>query len=236
MHVSWDIMRDGLPIIIVNLKTYEQGYGADGFELCKIMEEISIEHNVNLAAAVSAIDLVDYADNLKIPIFAQHVDGVNFGSNTGSILPEAVRYSGAVGTLVNHAECQMEWKDIEATINRCRELGLTTVLCTADAAATERGAGLNPDMIAVEPPELIGGDISVTTADPDIIKKTVEAVKSVNPNVEVLTGAGVENGEDVRMAIEFGTMGVLLASGVTKANNPEEVLKDLCESLRKLSN
>ena len=74
MRFSWHFMSDDSPIIIVNLKAYEQGYGADGFDLCKIMEEISIEHNVNLAAAVSPIDLVDFSDNLKIPIFAQHVD------------------------------------------------------------------------------------------------------------------------------------------------------------------
>ena len=231
MHVSWDIMRDGLPIIIVNLKTYEQGYGADGFELCKIMEEISIEHNINLAAAVSAIDLVDYADNLKIPIFAQHVDGVNFGSNTGSILPEAVRYSGAVGTLVNHAECQMEWKDIEATINRCREQGLVTVLCTADTEATERGAGLNPDMIAVEPPELIGGDISVSTAKPEVISDSVGIVSKINSDIAVLCGAGVKNKNDISKAMSLGSKGILLASGVVKSSNPREVLLDLIKGL-----
>ena len=224
-------MRDGLPIIIVNLKTYEQGYGADGFELCKIMEEISIEHNVNLAAAVSAIDLVDYADNLKIPIFAQHVDGVNYGSNTGSILPEAVRYSGAVGTLVNHAECQMSWEEIEKTINRCKELELTTVLCTADIASSEKGSHLNPDMIAVEPPELIGGDISVSTAKPEIISDTVEVVKKINSNISVLCGAGVKNQEDVSKAISLGSEGILLASGVVKSSEPRKVLLDLIKGL-----
>ncbi len=231
MHVSWDIMRDGLPIIIVNLKTYEQGYGADGFELCKIMEEISIEYNVNLAAAGSAIDLVDYADNLKIPIFAQHVDGVNYGSNTGSILPEAVRYSGAVGTLVNHAECQMSWEEIEKTINRCKELDLTTVLCTADIASSEKGSHLNPDMIAVEPPELIGGDISVSTAKPEIISDTVEVVKKINSNISVLCGAGVKNQEDVSKAISLGSEGILLASGVVKSSEPRKVLLDLIKGL-----
>ena len=231
MHVSWDIMRDGLPIIIVNLKTYEQGYGADGFELCKIMEEISIEHNVNLAAAVSAIDLVDYSDNLKIPIFAQHVDGVNYGSNTGSILPEAVRYSGAVGTLVNHAECQMSWEEIEKTINRCKELDLTTVLCTADLDSSEKGSHLNPDMIAVEPPELIGGDISVSTAKPEIISDTVEIVKKINSNISVLCGAGVKNQEDVSKAISLGSEGILLASGVVKSSEPRKVLLDLIKVL-----
>ena len=170
-------MNDDSPIIIVNLKAYEQGYGANGYDLCKIMEEIALEHKVNLAAAVSPIDLVDFSDNLDIPIFAQHVDGVNFGSHTGSILPEAVRYSGAVGTLVNHAECQMSWEEIEKTINRCKELDLLTVLCTADIASSEKGSHLNPDMIAVEPPELIGGDISVSTAKPEIISDTVEVVK-----------------------------------------------------------
>ena len=231
MRVSWDIMRDGLPIIIVNLKTYEQGYGADGFELCKIMEEISLEHNVNLAAAVSAIDLIDYSDNLKIPIFAQHVDGVTYGSNTGSILPEAVKYSGAVGTLVNHAECQMSWEEIERTIHRCRELDLSTVLCTADLESSEKGSHLNPDMIAVEPPELIGGDISVSTAKPEIISDTVEIVKEINSDISVLCGAGVKNQEDVSKAITLGSEGILLASGVVKSSEPRKVLLDLIKGL-----
>jgi len=231
MRVSWDIMSKGSPIIIVNLKAYEQGYGADGFDLCKIMEEISIEHNVNLAAAVSAIDLVDFSDNLKIPIFAQHVDGVNYGSHTGSILPEAVRYSGAVGTLVNHAECQMSWEEIEKTINRCKELGLLTVLCTADLESSEKGAHLNPDMIAVEPPELIGGDISVSTAKPEIISDTVELVKKINSDISVLCGAGVKNQTDVSKAISLGSEGILLASGVVKSLEPRKVLLDLIQGL-----
>ena len=224
-------MSDGSPIIIVNLKSYEQGYGPDGFDLCKIIEEISIEHNVNLAAAVSAIDLVDFSDNLKIPIFAQHVDGVNYGSHTGSILPEAVRYSGAVGTLVNHAECQMSWEEIEKTINRCKELGLSTVLCTADLDSSERGAHLNPDMIAVEPPELIGGDISVSTAKPEIISDTVEIVKKINSNISVLCGAGVKNQDDISKAISLGSKGILLASGVVKSSEPRKVLLDLIKGL-----
>jgi|TARA_B110000438_G_scaffold94794_1_gene94218 triosephosphate isomerase len=231
MRVSWQIMTNSSPIIIVNVKAYEQGYGADGFDLCKIMEEIAIEYNVNLAAAVSAIDLVDFSDNLKIPIFAQHVDGVNYGSHTGSILPEAVRYSGAVGTLVNHAECQMSWEDIEKTINRCKELGLLTILCTADLESSKRGAHLNPDMIAVEPPELIGGDISVSTAKPEIISDTVELVKKINSDISVLCGAGVKNQTDVSKAISLGSEGILLASGVVKSSEPRKVLLDLIKGL-----
>ena len=39
-------------------------------------------------------------------------------------------------------------------------------------------------MIAVEPPELIGGDISVSTAKPEIISDTVEVVKKINSDEE----------------------------------------------------
>ena len=92
-------------------------------------------------------------------------------------------------------------------------------------------AALGPTMIAVEPPELIGGDISVTTADPEIVSGTANLVKSVNPDVRVLCGAGVKNGDDVAMAIQLGTEGVLLASGVTKANDPQGILADLVSKL-----
>ena len=88
-------------------------------------------------------------------------------------------------------------------------------------------AKLGPTFIAVEPPELIGGDISVTSADPSIVSNTVAAVKSTNPNVRVLCGAGVKNGADVKKAIELGAEGVLLASGVTKASDVSSVLDDL---------
>jgi isopentenyl diphosphate isomerase/L-lactate dehydrogenase-like FMN-dependent dehydrogenase len=42
------------------------------------------------------------------------------------------------------------------------------------------------------------------------VSDTVAAVKAVNPNVRVLCGAGVKNGNDVAKAIELGAEGVLL--------------------------
>jgi triosephosphate isomerase len=78
---------------------------------------------------------------------------------------------------------------------------------------------------------LIGGDISVTSADPKIISDTVALIKSVNPNVRVLCGAGVKTGEDVLAALELGAEGVLLASGVTKSADPKGALEDLLSKL-----
>jgi len=56
-------------------------------------------------------------------------------------------------------------------------------------------------------------------------------IKKINPKVKVLCGAGVKTGEDVKKALELGTEGVLLASGVVKAENPEKVLRDLISGI-----
>ena len=103
--------------------------------------------------------------------------------------------------------------------------------CAADVDEAHRLAELGPTFIAVEPPELIGGDISVTTADPAIVSDTVAAVQNINSNVRVLCGAGVKDGNDVRTAVELGAHGVLLASGVTKASDVDAVLADLVAGL-----
>jgi triosephosphate isomerase len=125
----------------------------------------------------------------------------------------------------------MNWEDIEATISRCRELGLLTVLCTADVEATKRGAALDPDMLAVEPPELIGGEISVSTAKPEVIRDSVSAVNQINPGIPVLCGAGVKDKADVSKALSLGSQGILLASGVVKSSEPRKVLIDLIQGL-----
>ena len=109
--------------------------------------------------------------------------------------------------------------------------GFPVCACAADVEEAKALAKLNPTYIAVEPPELIGGDISVTTADPSIVSDTVAAVKAVNPKVRVLCGAGVKSGKDVAKALELGAEGVLLASGVTKATDVHAVLSDLVASL-----
>ncbi|MBN1275633.1 alpha-hydroxy-acid oxidizing protein, partial [Candidatus Woesearchaeota archaeon] len=85
-----------------------------------------------------------------------------------------------------------------------------------------------PDFIAMEPPELIGGEVSVSEARPGLIGETVAAVRAV-ADVPVLVGAGVKDGEDVRKACSLGAEGVLVASGVTKAGDKESVIAGLAD-------
>ena len=92
-------------------------------------------------------------------------------------------------------------------------------------------AALGPEYVAIEPPELIGSGISVSKANPDIIRKSVAAVRAVNPKVKVLTGAGIQSGECVKIAVDLGTDGVLLASSVVKAKDPGAVMRELVSKL-----
>ncbi len=219
------------PTIVVNVKTYAEATGQKAVQLAQHMDKLAQETGASLAIAVQATDLYQCISQVKIPVYAQHIDPITPGSHTGWMLPEAVQDIGAAGTLINHSEHRLKLADIDACLSRARELSLDHIICTNNIATSVATAGLNPDFIAVEPPELIGGDISVTSADPDIVSGTVQEVQSINTNVKVLCGAGVKNGNDVAKALELGSEGVLLASGVVKAKNQEAILRDLINGL-----
>jgi triosephosphate isomerase (TIM) len=220
-----------IPTIILNVKTYTEATGATALAIAKLMEKISSETGASMAIAVQATDISLCVKETSLPVYAQHIDPIKPGSSTGWTLPEAVKAAGAVGTLINHSEHRLILADIDTCITRAREVGLDTLICTNNVATSKAAATFSPSFLAVEPPELIGGDISVTTADPGIVSNTVSAVKQINKNVKILCGAGVKNGKDVRKAIELGADGVLLASGVVKAKDKEAVLRDLAAGL-----
>lgn len=219
------------PAIVLNVKTYMESTGANALELTRLMGKIASETNVSMAIAVQACDLSRCAELGSVPVYAQHIDPIKPGSSTGWTLPEAIKQAGAVGTLINHSEHRLILADIDICILRAKDLGLETLVCTNNVATSKAVATFSPGLLAVEPPELIGGDISVTTADPGIVSNTVQAVRKINSSVKILCGAGVKNGKDVSKAIELGADGVLLASGVVKAKNKEEVLRDLAAGI-----
>ncbi|RLG06224.1 MAG: triose-phosphate isomerase, partial [Thaumarchaeota archaeon] len=90
-----------------------------------------------------------------------------------------------------------------------------------------------PEILAIEPPELIGTGIPVSKAKPEVVTGAVEAVKRINPRVHVLCGAGISTGDDVAKAIELGTEGVLLASAYVKAKDPKKLLSGMAEAALK---
>lgn len=216
-----------LPVIITNFKTYESATGEKALELAKVHEKVAEETGASIAVAVQPTDLKVIADSVKIPVLAQHFDPVGYGSATGHIMPEAIMQAGAAGSLLNHSERRLTPEVLEKSLALAKELGIFTVVCAETPEEGSKFVPFGPDLVAVEPPELIGGDISVSTAQPEVIEG---AVKLIGEN-KVLVGAGVKNQKDVAVAIRLGASGVLLASGVTKAEDPEAVLKDLVVGL-----
>lgn len=218
-----------LPTIIVNFKLYEQATGDNAVVLAKIHEKVAKETGASIAIAVNPVDLARVAKAVSIPVFAQHIDPIKFGGHTGHISPDLVKEVGAYGTLLNHAEYPIDDEEIMKSIIRCRDVGLFTVLCANTPEKAKELMKYHPDLIAVEPPELIGGDISISKAGPHIIEN---AVKMVGEG-KVLVGAGVRDPEDVTIALSLGAVGVLLASGITKAKDPYSVLQGLVGGLKK---
>lgn len=219
-------------IIVVNTKAYKEGIGKNAIELAKIMEKVGNEYGVDMAIAVQPSDVATVANNTSIDVFSQHIDAIDYGSYTGWISPYAVKEAGAKGSLINHSEHRMKIEDISKAIKMANEIGLEIIACASNVDVTKAIACLNPDYVAIEPPELIGGEISVTKAKPSIVKNAVSAVKKINPNVKVLCGAGIKNGEDVAKAIELGTIGVLIASGIVKAKNKEKILEEMAKAIK----
>jgi len=219
------------PVVMVNFKAYDEVVGERDLALARACGEVAEETGASIVVCPQAVDLGLVVREVDTPVYAQHVDAVAPGGKTGHVTPDSVKGVGAVGTLINHSEMRQKIADIQWSVNRCREIGLETVVCTNNVPVSLACAMLEPDFVAVEPPELIGGDISVTSADPKIVRDTAEAIKERAPKVMVLTGAGVKNGQDVKAALDLGTDGVLLASGVVKAKDPKTVLLDLVSKI-----
>lgn len=221
-----------MTIIVLNFKTYRESTGAAALRLAEICEDVSKEYSVEIAVAPQVADIHAISEAVKIPVYAQHVDGVGHGGYTGHITAASLKAAGASGTLINHSERRLKLADIEAAIASCKSFGLKTVICTNNVATTRAAAALEPDFVAVEPPELIGSGIPVSKADPEVVSGSVKAVKKIAPGVGVLCGAGITHGEDLKAALDLGSEGVLLASGIIKAKDQRAAMEDLVTGAR----
>jgi triosephosphate isomerase len=219
-------MKLELPILIVNFKTYKEGIGLNAEKLARICEKVHLQTQKSIAISVTPADVNRIANLVSIPVLSQHMDPDEPGSHTGSVIAEDLVDNGAVGTLLNHSEDQYRIDVLEKAIDRARDCKLISVVCANNIEIAEAVATFHPDFIAVEPPELIGGDISVSTAKPEVIKGTVDAVHKIG-DIPVLCGAGVKTKEDVKKSLELGAQGILLSSGVVKSSNPEKVLFEM---------
>jgi len=220
------------PIIIVNFKTYLEATGKKAVELAELAEKASKKTDVSIAVAPQLVDIAAVAKAVTIPVFAQHIDPIKPGSRTGHVLAEAVKEAGAAGTLINHSERQLKLADIDATIKLAREKGLISCVCVNNPSVSAAAAALKPDIVSIEPPELIGTGVAVSKAQPAVVTDTVKLVRGINADGVILCGAGISSGEDVAVALKLGTQGVLVASGIVKAKDPYMILREFADATK----
>lgn len=221
------------PLVVVNFKTYTEAAGERAVKLAKIIADVGRENGVSVAVAPQAFEIYRIAKEAGVPVLAQHLDSFEPGKHTGWLLPEAAREAGAVGALVNHSEHSLQLSVIDLIVKRLRELKMVSLVCGRDVEASREVAALAPDMVAVEPPELIGTGRAVSKVKPEVVSDTVRGVHEVNPKVRVLCGAGIASGEDARLSLELGAEGVLLARAITCATDPRAAILDIVQGVAK---
>lgn len=209
-------------MIIVNFKNYNP-LKYNIFSLSFSIKELNEKYGDLIYLSVPSVLLPILKD---VPLITQ--EGFHsFGSYTGKTCVETFKeFTKIKGFLLNHSENQMYFNDLIKTIKKIEEIdsNLIKIVC---ADSEESSFALNSireilkiEYIAYEPPELIGGDISVSKAKPEIIERITSKVDNL------LVGAGIKKKEDVKRSLELGAKGILVASGVVKAKNPYKILEE----------
>jgi triosephosphate isomerase (TIM) len=217
-------------MFIINCKNYEEIAGDKIIEFVKIVEKISKKYKIKIAVAPPQ-HLIGMVSNSTIPIFAQHTDNSKIGSTTGFVIPELLKKSKVSGSLINHSEHRISENEIKELVLRLRELKMISVVCVKDIVEATKYAKLNPDYIAIEPPELIGSGKAVSKERPELITKSVNAVNSAHNKTKLLCGAGIVSGQDVAKALELGSSGILVASGIIKAKNWTKIIEEFSKAM-----
>jgi triosephosphate isomerase len=220
------------PIIIVNFKTYLEATGQKAVELAKQAEKVSKETGTSIVVAPQFADIARVAEAVEIPVFAQHIDPIKPGSCTGHVLADSITEAGAVGTLINHSEKQLKLVNIDTAIRLAQEKNLISCVCANNPSVSAAVAALKPDIVSIEPPELIGTGVAVSKAQPEVVTNTVKLVREVNTQVTILCGAGISHGEDVAVALKLETPGVLVASAIVKAKDPYSILREFADATK----
>jgi triosephosphate isomerase len=223
------------PLIALNFKVYPESAGEQGVKLAEISHTLAMKYKKHVIVSPQFSDLglicKKFEQNPYFEVYSQHFDSNLQGAYTGSIPAESVLASGCRGSILNHSEKKINVAELINLIHRAHQIGLDLIVCADDIHEAMSIAKLRPPCIAVEPPELIGSGISVTSAKPEIVTNSVKEIKKIDPNIKVLVGAGVSNAADVKKSLELGADGVLLASAFVKSKDPAKLLEEMLKML-----
>ncbi len=208
-------------------------YGKALLKLAQHADKLSQKFNVRIIITPQCVDIpMLVRETEHILVFAQHMDPLKIGRGIGSVLPEAIKEAGAVGTLLNHVEKKLTLAEIERTIQRADEIDLATMVCADNAKEAIEIAKMCPNIILVESPNLIeAGKRAIN--DQLEIKKVNQMIWEINPNILVLHGGGMSTAEDAYNIVKWGAQATGSTSGVILAEDPFKRLEEMISAMRK---
>ena len=221
-----------VPFFEIGPKSYL--YGDDILDLAKAADAAAEKYGVDIIFTTPIVDIRRVKENTKrIHVFAPHMDAITPGRGLADILPESLVAAGAEGVMLNHCEKPLSFELLTKTIERAKEVGLTTIVCADSLADASKIATLFPDIIVAEPSELIGTGVSVGK---EYVEAATKSVKDVNENILVLTAAGIANGQDVYNTIIAGADATGSSSGVAKASDRAAMVDEMISAVRRAWN
>lgn len=207
-------------------------YGQELLQLMKKIDLLAHKYDMDILADVQTTDLRLIAENTsdRIHVYAQSMDSIPIGRGMGTILPEAVKATGAVGVMLNHAECKLTLEELERAVKRADEVGLATIVCADGEEEIKAVAKMNPNIVVAEPTELIGTGIAVGR---EYVEACIKLVKSINPEILVLPSAGISCGKDCYNIIKAGADASGSSSAICKAEDPAKMAEEMIAAVRK---
>ncbi|MDQ3847795.1 MAG: triose-phosphate isomerase [Thermoproteota archaeon] len=215
--------------LIINFKNYEEISAGNAVKLAESARQVAEKFLVEIVLAPPPPVLALIAKSVQMPVICQHVDDQKLGPSTGFVIPEIAKSYGVIGSLINHSEHRMEMSSIARLVKRLRKLDMVSIVCAQDTQEVVEISALEPNYIAIEPPELIGSGRAVSKENPAIITKSIQAVGSRS---NIICGAGISDGDDVSRAMDLGSRGILVASGVIKAIPWEKKITELASGMK----
>jgi triosephosphate isomerase len=215
--------------LIINFKNYEEVSADKAIKLAESARHVAEKLKIEIVVAPPQPVLALIAKSVQIPVICQHVDTEKMGPSTGFVVPEMAKSYGAVGSLINHSEHRIDISSIRSLVERMRKIGMASIVCAQEPHEVVEISTFHPDFIAIEPPELIGSGRAVSKENPAIITKSVQGAGSRS---SVICGAGITDKDDIAKAMELGSQGILVASGIVKADSWERKITELASGMK----
>lgn len=219
------------PLFLINYKLYEGTVGGEGLDYARTVERVARETGARFAVAPSAPDLRLVSEGTDVPVLAQAVDPVEVGRGNGSILPESVRAAGAEGVVVNHPESRETLAGVKTVVDRCRAVGLDTVVCVDGVEMARAALAFDPDCLLFEKPDDVATGRAITRTHPGRVESFVETVRSENPRTKVLVGGGITEPGDVARGFDLGADAAGAASAALGADDREAWLRGIAGAM-----